>query len=159
MKDRLLQMLSLPFEGELNLTIPDKTIERVIIDQVKGQLEITEFHCFDGFFSFYAKKGILPRMNIHLGIDEVTLNRTQCILLLSDKKGNLFKLIDNIGRVGIQLPLKPYRDNLMYLGLSSAWMQNKSHQPMEIDALLDALKVIIEIIPAHTKLNLITHHV
>jgi hypothetical protein len=155
----LFDMLSLPFGAELNLNIPEQTLEKVFQEYTKDKLEITEFHCMEGYFSFYAKKGILPRMNIQIGIQEITLNREQCILLLSDNKGNILKLIDILSIVGIKLPLKPHHDNLMHLDLSQSWLQKMKGQPKALLTILDTLKVNVEIIPAFMRVKLKTYQV
>lgn len=151
--NEFLKMLSLPFGAELNLNIPEQSLEKVIQEYAQGKVEVSEFHCMDGYFGFYVKKGILPRMNIQLGIEEIVINSKELIVSLSDRVGNLSKLVSLLSMVGVNLPLKTKPGNLIQIDVSHHWQQQMKTQPDEILQLLETLQVNALIIP--TKLKLI----
>jgi len=138
----LIQMLSLPFGAELNLSIPEQTLEKIIQKYAKGKLAITGLHCFDGYISFDAKKGKLPKYNIQIRIEEVTLNRSQLIISYSEKKGNLSNVGSMLGKLPfMHLPISVSGDKQFQLNLSHRWQQKMKNQPEAILGLMDKLKL------------------
>jgi len=149
----LYKALSLPFDAALRLNVPEQSLNKLIHEFTKGKVEISDFHCHAGYVSCGIKKGILPRINVEVGIEQITLNQTECILLLKDRKGNLVKLINLLGFFGVSLPLKPYHENHMSLDFTRQWTQKKKGQPKAILTLLDTLTIKVDIVLEEARLE------
>ena len=155
MNHNLLQLLSLPFGAELNLNIPEQTLEKVIQDYTKGKVAISEFHCMDGYLSFKVGIGIIFHANIQISIDEVILNPTQCIVTIGDKKGNLSSLVSKLDKVPfLHLPITMRGDKQFKLDLSHQGLLQIKNLPESILSLIDRLKVEVVIIPRKLVLKL-----
>ncbi len=150
----LYKALSLPFDAALKLNFPEQSLNKMIQEFAEGKVKISDFHCHAGYVSCGIKKGILPRINVEVGIEQITLNQTECILLLKDRRGNIAKLINLLANFGVSLPLKPYREDIMSLDLTHQWLQKKKGQPKEILTLLDTLTIKVDIAPAEARVTL-----
>ncbi|GEM_PF-4804147 len=74
----LYKALSLPFDAALKLNVPDQSLNKLIQEFTEGKVKISDFHCHAGYVSCGIKKGILPRLNVEVGIEQITLNLVSC---------------------------------------------------------------------------------
>lgn len=152
------KILSQPFTPEMNLAIPEESLFQVVQYVVEGKVNISDFSCRDGYISCNIKKGILPHLDVRLGIKEVILNSKQFHLILTDLKGNISKLISILNTVGLNIPVKIDKNRVLCLDLSQKLQQLVVMQPKDYLALLDALCINVIIAPKELRLHIAVQH-